>query len=196
MAIRHCLRRLASLAATAVLAWGGPLHAEQAPQASNMRLVGSNDLQGRSAYQPVIEQQGRRWIAYIGHHGGKSLNPLTGQEESNGTSVVDVTDPAQPRLVAHIPGEPGNGESGGGQMARVCSGKGLAKANPDHFYLLRTYGNSAHEVWDVTVPEKPVIVSRITGVTGTHKNFWECDTGIAYLVSGVPGWKTRRMTQV
>ena len=34
------------------------------------------------------------------------------------------------------------------------------------------------------------------GAQGTHKSFWECDTGIAYLVSGVEGWRTRRMTQV
>jgi hypothetical protein len=33
-------------------------------------------------------------------------------------------------------------------------------------------------------------------VQGTHKNWWECDTGIAYLVSGIPGWRTRRMTQI
>ena len=30
----------------------------------------------------------------------------------------------------------------------------------------------------------------------THKSWWECDTGIAYLVSGVPGWRVRRMTEV
>ena len=40
------------------------------PEASNMRLVGYNDLQGRSAYQPTIHHQGDRYIAYIGHHGG------------------------------------------------------------------------------------------------------------------------------
>jgi len=34
------------------------------------------------------------------------------------------------------------------------------------------------------------------GLRDTHKNFWECNTGIAYLVSGVPGWRVRRMTQV
>lgn len=174
----------------------GPARADQGPEASDMRLVGANDLQARSAYQPVIQQQGSRWIAYVGHHGGSAMNPLTGRSEPNGTSVLDVTDPAQPKYVAHIPGEPGNGESGGAQMVRVCSGKGLPKAKPDHFYLLRTYGNTAHEVWDVTAPEQPAIVSRITGLKDTHKNFWECDTGIAYLVSGLPGWKTRRMIQV
>ena len=30
----------------------------------------------------------------------------------------------------------------------------------------------------------------------THKSCWECDTGIAYLVSGVEGWRSRRMTEV
>ena len=42
------------------------------PEAKNMRLVGYNDLQARSAYQPVIHRQGDRYIAYIGHHGGTS----------------------------------------------------------------------------------------------------------------------------
>src|ERR1700690_4367653 len=70
------------------------------PEAANMRLVGFNDLQGRSAYQPTIHHQGDRWIAYIGHHGGtdavpKPINPMTGQLEVNGTSIVDVTDPAK-----------------------------------------------------------------------------------------------------
>ncbi|MBX6392130.1 MAG: hypothetical protein IRY96_01555, partial [Burkholderiales bacterium] len=37
----------------------------------NMRMVGYNDLQARSAYQPTIQNQGGRWIAYIGHHGGQ-----------------------------------------------------------------------------------------------------------------------------
>ena len=78
-----------------------------------MALVGSHDLQARSAYQPVIHNQGGRWIAYIGHHGGtpgvpKPRNPLTGAEEFNGTSIIDVTDPRRPRYLVHIPGEAGN----------------------------------------------------------------------------------------
>src|SRR5207237_883438 len=47
----------------------------QGVEKQNMDLVGSNDLQARSAYQPIVQKQGERWIAYIGHHGGKSLNP-------------------------------------------------------------------------------------------------------------------------
>ena len=105
------------------------------PEARNMRLVGYNDLQARSAYQPIIHKQGDRYIAYIGHHGGtqavpKPVNPLTGQAEFNGTSIVDVTDPKQPKYLTHIPGLEGLGEQGGGQMVRACDGKSAAQGRP------------------------------------------------------------------
>jgi hypothetical protein len=45
------------------------------PEARDMALVGLHDLQGRSAYQPIIQQQGGRFIAYMGHHGGAARNP-------------------------------------------------------------------------------------------------------------------------
>ena len=95
-----------------------------------------------------------------------------------------------------LPGEPGEYEAGGAQMVRVCAGSTLPKADKSKFYLLRTFGNSAHEIWDVTDPAKPALLTRIAGLKGTHKSWWECDTGIAYLVSGAPGWRANRMTQV
>jgi hypothetical protein len=188
--------RYLPIAACMLYAATVPAWAEDQAEAHNMALAGYNDLQGRSAYQPVIQQQDGRWIAYVGHHGGSAPNPLTGRSEANGTSVVDVTDAQAPRMLHHIPGAPGQGESGGAQMARVCAGSSLPHGLPGHHYLLRTYGNEAHEVWDVTAPTAPRRIARIDGISGTHKNFWECDSGVAYLVSGVPGWRTRRMTQV
>ena len=165
------------------------------PQAKDMTLVGYNDLQARSAYQPVINRQGDRFIAYVGHHGGKALNPLTGKEEPNGTSIVDVTDARKPKYLAHIPGSPaGSGEAGGSQMLRVCNGKELPKGDPNKVYLLRTVGNEGHEVLDVTDPTRPIVIATVlTGLTTTHKNWWECDTGIAYLVSWKKdsGWRSR-----
>src|ERR1700742_2896272 len=105
------------------------------PEAQNMRLVGMNDLQARSAYQPTIHKQGDRYIAYIGHHGGtpevpKPHNPITGQEEFTGTSIIDVTDPPHPKYLKHSPGLPGNSEEGGGQMVRVSDGKALPPGDP------------------------------------------------------------------
>lgn len=162
-----------------------------------MRLLGHNDLQGRSGYHPVINLQNGRWIAYVGHHGGRHLNPLTGVEEFNGTSILDVTDPRKPRYLAHIPGEQGEGEAGGAQMVRACNGSVLPKGDRARTYLLRTFGLSAQEIWDVTVPEKPVLLTVVErNLRNTHKNWWECETGIGYLVSGVKDWRVRRITQV
>ena len=118
---------MALFALVAIVALAQP----QKEEKSNMQVVGYNDLQARSTYQPTIHHQGQRWIAYLGHHGGAQMNPLTGKMEDNGTSLVDVTDPAHPRYLAHIPGEPskGNAETGGAQMARVCDGSTLPHAD-------------------------------------------------------------------
>jgi hypothetical protein len=72
---------LAAIGLIAVVAVGligslpAPLHAQRhivssghGAEAQHMRLLGHDDLQARSAYQPAIHQQGARWIAYIGHH--------------------------------------------------------------------------------------------------------------------------------
>lgn len=164
-------------------------------EARNIALVGYDDLQARSAYQPVIHHQGNRFIAYIGHHGGTALNPLTGRTEPNGTSVVDVTDPRNPKYLAHIPGSAeGSGEGGGAQMVRVCDGKDLPKGDRNKTYLLRTVGNEGHEIIDVTDPTNPKkLITLISGQTSTHKNWWECDTGIGYIVTWrkADGWRSR-----
>jgi hypothetical protein len=174
---------------------------ERDAQSKNMTLVGFNDLQSRSTYQPVVHKQrikgSDRYIAYTGHHGlgtnpktGEplpSINPLTGQKEPNGTSIVDVTDPRRPKYLFHLPvGTTGNG---GAQMVRVCNIGGTE-------YMLRSYASSAHEIWDVTDPSNPKDVrtvrngnavtvdkgEKVVPLSGTHKSWWECDTGIAYIV--------------
>jgi hypothetical protein len=198
------LQQVALASAIAALATAANAQAPKVgdpPEARNMRLVGYNDLQARSAYQPIIHRQGERYIAYVGHHGGtkavpKPINPLTGEAEFNGTSIIDVTDPKSPKYLKHIPGQEGLDEQGGGQMVRVCHGRGLPKGGPDAVYLLRTFGGQAHEIWNVADPANPKLVSRIPSGRDTHKNWWECDTGIAFLVSGTDKWRPRRMTEV
>ena len=70
-----------------------------AADAHNVRLVGHYDLQQRPALQIVLKGN----FAYVGHHSGTVTNPLSGKREPNGTSIVDVSDPTQPKLVHHIP---------------------------------------------------------------------------------------------
>ncbi len=157
----------------------------------NMSLLGHHDLQGRSAYQPVIERQGDRWVAYIGLMGGQAKNEVTGNVEWNGTLLIDVTDPSGPFTLSHIPGsnaEIGRGGSGA-QMSRVC-------AMHRKTYLLRSYGSTGHEVWDVTEPRDPhLVVTVAEDLTSVHKNWWECDTGIAYIVGNDKEWRSRH-TQI
>jgi hypothetical protein len=194
-----------TLTSALALALAAPAAAKILPGkggAKNVRVVGHHDLAARTAYQPTIRKQGDRWIAYVGHHGGRMVNPLTGKEEENGTSILDVTDPKKPKLLHHIPGElgrvvPGR-ETGGAQMTRVCDGATLPKGDKSKVYLLRTFGEAANETWDVTNPEKPVRLAVIPGFRSTHKNEWECDTGVAYL----PGsgddkvWRASRVTHI
>ena len=128
--------KLAVCFSISLLACAGATHAQQQligapPEASNMKLVGTSDLQARSAYQPTIHHQGDRYIAYIGHHGGTDdipapVNPQTGKAEPNGTSIVDVTDPANPKYLRHIPGQEGKYESGGAQMVRIIGNQKAA----------------------------------------------------------------------
>ena len=195
--IRRAMLGLAMI----VLAGAPGALGQSRPEARNMALVGSHDLQARGAYQPLPHKQGNRWILYVGHHGGSDaipvpINPLTGKPEHNGTSLIDVTNPRTPKYLTHIPGEPGTYEAGGAQMVRVCNGDLLPKGDKAAVYMLRTFGNSAHEIWNTADPAKPQLVTRIEGIKGTHKNFWECDTGVAYLVSGASGWRVPRMTQI
>ena len=83
-------------------------------------------------------------------------------------------------------------------MVRVCDGKTLPKGDPSKVY------HAAHlrrprRTKSGTSPIRPspaLVTTIVEGLKDTHKSWWECDTGIAYLVSGVQGWRVRRMTQV
>jgi len=184
-----------------------PLAKESIPDntraaARNMKLVGYNDLQGRSAFLPVIVEQGGRWLAYVGHQGGEAVNSLTGKKEGNGTSILDVTDPRRPKYLHHIPTESreqaGSGGEGSGALAvQVCAGKDLPKGERGKFYMLRSVGRESQEMWDVTDPANPARIAVVVDkLKSTHVNWWECDTGIAYINAGLPDWQVRRITQV
>jgi hypothetical protein len=158
-----------------------------------MRRVGHADLQGRAAYHPdFITYPDGRVMAFIGTHSnttdnGPRPNPLKAGSpvEPNGTMIVDITNPANPVEKFHIPGAIANG-SAQTQSNRICLGSDLPGGLPDKVYMMRNVqtGNlavSGYEVWDVTNVTNPTLAGQIRGLRNTHKPWWECKTGIAYL---------------
>jgi hypothetical protein len=166
------LRTALSAATLAILAFSGGAMAagvSQSGEQKNMQRVGHTELQGRPGYQPnVIEYPDGRWIAFSGTH-------------SN--IPIDVTDPNDPKEMSHIPVPVAGGQA---QMARMCLGSDLNEDLRGKVYLMRNIqGNTAqmsgYEVWDVTDVKKPVLASALRGIRSTHKLWWECNTGIAYM---------------
>jgi hypothetical protein len=174
-----------------------PQYQGHGSESNNIRLVGHHSLDGRSAYQPLTKQNpvNDQWYTYVGEHAGEAVNSLTGEVEPNGTSIVRVTNPRRPRLVKHIPAT--GPDQNQAQMVRICNGEDLPNGDPEKVYMLRSNGNISHEIWDVTRPRRATLVSTpVSGLNGTHKSWWDCESGIGYLVGGAPGWRTERMTQV
>src|SRR5262245_57936364 len=103
---------------TAVLRAADP----RAESNSNVRLVGYHDLQGRQSLVVTTKSDpaNGNWV-YVGHtpndradpqasddgqgNDQPILNPITGQMEWNGTAIVNIDDPANPKFVWHIPNE-------------------------------------------------------------------------------------------
>jgi hypothetical protein len=194
---QRVLRIALSAATLAILVFSGGAMAagvSQSGEQKNMQRVGHTDLQGRPGYQPnVIEYPDGRWIAFSGTHSNIPVarpgftflpNPLNNNaDEPNGTMIIDVTDPNDPREMSHIPVPVAGGQA---QMARMCLGSDLNEDLRGKVYLMRNIqGNTAqmsgYEVWDVTDVKKPVLASALRGIRSTHKLWWECNTGIAYM---------------
>ena len=171
----------------------------------DLRLVGQNDLQARSAYQPIVHAYGERRILFVGHHAGEALNPATGLIEKNGLSIVDVTDPARPRYLTHFP--PTGSEASGTQHVQLCDGLALPNGDDAKVYAIRTNGSLSYEVLDVTDPAAPQFLTTIAetgdssrpeserGDRETHKFQWDCATGITYLNGTAAGWRVTRVLQ-
>ena len=187
----------------AVLAFsaGSALAISQSGEQKDMKRVGHTDLQGRAAYHPdFIKYPDGRVIAFVGTHssalapGGTpdsnhpKRNPLKAGSpvEANGTMIIDITDPKNPVEKFHIPGPVA---AGGAQTQsnRMCLGRDLpAGGASNSVYLLRNVQGggitiSGYEVWDVTNVSAPTLVGSLRGLRNTHKPWWECTTGIAYL---------------
>ena len=152
--------------------------------ASNVRLVGYHDLQGRQSLVVTAKSDAANgnWV-YIGHtpndrsdpqasddgqgNDQPILNPLTGKMEWNGTSIVEISDPAHPRLAWHIPNDQAHVNS---RSVSVVYDYGFDSEPKGRDYLIRSYDTGKafkFQVYDITTrdsdPSKIALVSEITG---------------------------------
>jgi hypothetical protein len=180
--VRPTLRELAilslgALAASSLLAPHCALADPFPPgaQAQNVKQIGFSALGGRyGAFKMAIKHTADdKWYLYTGH----SFN--------QGWSIVDVTDPANPRYVKFIPYE--------------TDDKSIITAQVTlHDNLMITSLNSftpqknplpAVLLWDISDPENPKQVgSWMGGATGAHRNSYPGGK-YAYLSTSYPGFK-------
>ena len=156
-----------------------PIRFRPAAQAQNMKQIGFSALGGRfGGFKIAIKHTANdKWYLYTGH----SFN--------QGWSIVDVTDPANPRYVKFIP--------------YVTDDKSIITAQVTlHDNLMITSLNSfrpqknplpAVLLWDISDPENPKQVgSWKGGATGAHRNSYPGGK-YAYLSTSYPGFKLHIM---
>jgi hypothetical protein len=184
--------------------------------ASNVRLVGYSDLQGREALVVTTKSDPANgsWV-YVGHHESyydkkPKMNPITGKMEWNGTSIIDIADPARPKYVWHIPNETNRNSRGVSVVYDYkfdSSGKDYLIRNSEALTEGETGTDLKYQIFDITSrnsdPSKISLVSEITGtppnscgngcggkfITRAHKGWWSQETGYFYAASGEPGFR-------
>jgi hypothetical protein len=129
------------------------------PFAENVDLIGYEDLQGRSGFKLAMQEAEGRFYLYV----AALWEP--------GLSIIDVTDPAQPRFVRWIDGPPGTWTL----QVQVAEQKMVTNMEP----IPAGWGTPSPTfeegitIWDVADPEDPKVLGKwAAGATGTHRNYY------------------------
>jgi hypothetical protein len=144
------------------------LDARGEPDAHKLRLIGHNDMGGRGDCMHVNVVGG---YAYIGHMGGNRI----------GTSVLDVSDPTSPRLVAQLP-VPAHTHS---HKVQVVGD--VLLVNYEQYGRDGT-GTTGLKVYDVSRPAEPREIGfLLMAGKGVHRmTYWE--PPYAYVTGSDAGW--------
>jgi hypothetical protein len=165
--------------------------------AENFDLVGYHDLDGRPAFKLAMQVVGGRWYLYTTHFWDR------------GWSVLDVTEPSAPKLLAFVSGpantatlqiQVGDGlmitslEKPPTELLQHAPWRAIAWLLVDSVrhgpkYLPWRASPAGVLVWDVRDPARP---SRLAawdpGGTGTHRNFFSGGR-YAHLAANKPGYR-------
>ncbi len=145
-------------------------------EAHGIEQVGYLDCDGRPPFKLALQVVGDRWYLVAGHLWHR------------GWSVIDVTDPAEPRLVRFVPGPPDTWTA----QVQVADGlllAGLSRVperfggRPDALF------EECAVVFDVRDPTDPRELSRIRlGGTGAHRSWWSGGS-TAWLAANASGFR-------
>src|SRR5665213_1158172 len=176
--IRRMIAALILLAGASCLAT--PASADPIPrgwEASNLQLVGFSGLGGHSAAfkLAITHAKNGHWYVFMGH------------SFEAGWSILDVTDPRNPRYVRFIPGPRGTVTSqvslhGNLLLTGIDELRGSSLARPLENSVL---------LWDISDPENPKQLSAWKGGSGgSHRNSYPGGK-YAYLSTTMPGFHGR-----
>jgi len=173
----------AAMGAVAVAAVGVATesHADSIPpgwEAHNMEPMGYSGLDNRKgAFKVAIKKVNGRWYLYMGHlwH--------------YGWSIVDVTDPRDPKFVKTVPG-PGNTWT----IQMTLHDNIMVTALEKSSLAWGADPNKPNEegvlIWDISDPINPRQLSHWkTGASGTHRNSYPGGKYV-YLSAGAPGFSS------
>ncbi|MDH3437720.1 MAG: hypothetical protein OEN48_12125, partial [Betaproteobacteria bacterium] len=130
-------------------------------------------MQGRESLQVTLQGD---WC-YVGHLPGCLPNPLTGIAEHNGTSILDVSNPANPSLIAHIPGAP---------QANCRAVQVINNPHDGKRYLARNHETASarsFQIFDISDRAHPVKVADVASTPAgpmnlAHKGWWDESSGL------------------
>src|ERR1700754_1313762 len=126
----------------------------------NVEFVGYDDLEGRSGFKLALHEANGRFYLYV-----------AGLWHS-GWSIVDVTNPREPRFVRWIPGP----ENTWTIQIQVADGKmvtSLEHCPPAWGGKPEPAPQEGILIWDLEDPEDPQLLGHWRGgAKGTHRNFY------------------------
>jgi hypothetical protein len=158
------------------------VYADQIPagwEASNMRPIGYSDLDGRGgAFKMAIRHVNDRWYLYMGHLWNR------------GWSIVDVTDPANPKVAKFIPA-PENTWTIQMELHENLMLTSIGSFSTPWGHDPDKLSEEGVLFWDISDPLNPKLLSHWkTGMSaGTHRNGYPGGK-YAYLSAAMPGYRS------
>jgi hypothetical protein len=176
-------RRLIFAAALLALASSSPASADPVPKgwtAHNVTPIGFSGLGGRfGAFKIAIKHtKDDKWYLFEGH------------SFDQGWSILDITNPREPRYVKFIPFKTDDKSI---VTSQVTLHDDLMITSLDSSSKPQTNPLPAVLLWDISDPENPKQISSWTGgATGAHRNSYP-GGNYAYLSTSYPGFTNRIM---